>query len=113
MDRGAWRAAVYGVAESRTRLKGLSLHPPFYTPVSGAQGALLPPPANTWYLPGSFCFGNGHPCGVRWDLRAVCVCVCVCECARACACMCVRVGACVCACVCVGARACVRACACV
>ena len=26
MDRGAWWAAVYGVAESRTRLKRLSMH---------------------------------------------------------------------------------------
>ena len=26
MDRGAWRATVHGVAESRTRLKQLSLH---------------------------------------------------------------------------------------
>ena len=77
MDRGAWRAAVYGVAESRTRLKGLSLHAPFYIPVSGAQGALLPPPANTWYLPGPFCFANGHPCGREVGSQGgVCVCVC-------------------------------------
>ena len=26
MDRGAWRAAIHGVAKSRTRLKGLSTH---------------------------------------------------------------------------------------
>ena len=26
MDRGAWRATVHGVAQSRTRLKGLSTH---------------------------------------------------------------------------------------
>ena len=26
VDRGAWRAAVHGVAQSRTRLKQLSIH---------------------------------------------------------------------------------------
>ena len=26
-DRGAWWATVYGVAQSRTQLKGLSMHP--------------------------------------------------------------------------------------
>ena len=26
MDRGAWRAAVHGVAQSRTRLKRLNTH---------------------------------------------------------------------------------------
>ena len=26
MDRGAWRAAVHGVAQSRTQLKQLSMH---------------------------------------------------------------------------------------
>ena len=29
MDRGAWWAIVHGVAQSRTRLKQLSLHVPF------------------------------------------------------------------------------------
>ena len=29
MDRGAWRAAVHGVAKSQTRLKQLGTHPRF------------------------------------------------------------------------------------
>ena len=31
MDRGAWQAVVHGVAESRTRLKGVSTHAYMYT----------------------------------------------------------------------------------
>ena len=39
MDRGAWRAAVHGVAESQTRPERLST---YLALPHGAQGALLP-----------------------------------------------------------------------
>ena len=39
MDGGAWWAAVYGVAQSRTRLKRLSSSRPSFTP--GAQSCGL------------------------------------------------------------------------
>ena len=43
-DGGAWRAAVYGVAQSQTRLKRLSSSSSssLYTPISGSQ--FTPPP---------------------------------------------------------------------
>ena len=37
VDRGAWWAAVYGVIQSRTRLKGLSMHACIKNQKDGAQ----------------------------------------------------------------------------
>ena len=54
MDGGAWWAAVYGVAQSRTRLKRLSSSSSSpelpQKPKVFEAGALLYPPVNSWCL---------------------------------------------------------------
>ena len=51
MNKGAWQATVYGVVESRTRLKQLSTHPceiqkdPKLTPTSEVPGEKAGPQA--------------------------------------------------------------------
>ena len=51
MDRGAWRATVHGVAQSRTQLKRLSLHAHSFIDSKNTleSSAVEKPAANTTY----------------------------------------------------------------
>ena len=59
MDRGAWRATVHGVAESRTRLKQLTLTFSRLTLIHSLQSR--PPHAPLRRPPGSVQGGGGGP----------------------------------------------------
>ena len=63
MGRGAWRAAVHGVAQSRTRP---SEHSDTSRCVFGPEGLALTLPAHSSQQGGSPLCQGAHPCRARW-----------------------------------------------